>query len=264
MSQRNAENELGISHQSVHRILKEARWHPYMMQEVQALERGDRENRVTFAQSQLDILAAEPDYFNRIDWSDEAHFHLDGGVNTHNLRYWSNENPHWFRSKALHPPRVTVWAALGSSGIVGPYFFEGNVNGVNYLDMLQNFYFPNVQQRPGFEYQVFQQDGAPPHWTLNVRDWLNANFPQRWIGRLPSPMQWPPRSPDLTPLDFFLWGYIKSKVYRIPCPNLAELRQRIIEAFNEVSAEMIQRVIVEYERRLRKCIEVAGESVEIR
>lgn len=266
MSQRRVENELGISDTSIHRILKEARWHPYKMQELQAFEPGDQQTRVTFAQAQLDLLAAEPDFFNRIDWSDEAHFHLDGGVNTQNLRYWSEENPHWYRSKALHPPRVTVWAAMGSSGIVGPYFFGDNVNvnGENYLDMLQNFYFPQIQNRPGFAYQVFQQDGAPPHWRLTVRDWLNATFPHRWIGRLPSPMQWPPRSPDLTPLDFFLWGFIKSKVYRTPCPNLAALRQRIIEAFNEVPADMIHRVIVEYERRLRKCIEVGGESVELR
>uniref|UniRef100_A0AC34G6C5 Uncharacterized protein n=1 Tax=Panagrolaimus sp. ES5 TaxID=591445 RepID=A0AC34G6C5_9BILA len=57
---------------------------------------------------------------------------------------------------------------------------------------------------------------------------------------------------------------LQCRVYRIPCPNLAELRQRIIEAFNEVPVEMIRRVIVEYERRPRKCIEVGGESVEIR
>uniref|UniRef100_A0A914YGN8 DUF4817 domain-containing protein n=1 Tax=Panagrolaimus superbus TaxID=310955 RepID=A0A914YGN8_9BILA len=228
MNQRLAENELGIS---VQRILKEVKWHPYKMQNVQALYPGNLQCRVTFAQNQLDVLVAEPDFFNRIDWSDEAHFHLDGGVNTHNLRYWSEENPHWYRSKELHPPRVTVWAAMRGAGIIGPYFFNVNVNGDNYLDMLQNFYLPAIQNRPSFAYQVFQQDGAPPHWRLTVRDWLNANFPNRWIGRLPSPMQWPPR---------------------------------IIEAFNEVPAEMIRRVIVECERRLRKCIEVGGESVEIR
>uniref|UniRef100_A0A914PQU3 DUF4817 domain-containing protein n=1 Tax=Panagrolaimus davidi TaxID=227884 RepID=A0A914PQU3_9BILA len=262
MSQRRAANELGFSHQTVHRILKEYKWHPYKLQMIQALEPNDLVSRVTFAQNQLDLLAAEPNFFQRIDWSDEAHFHLDGGVNKQDFRYWSTENPHWHRSQALYPPRVTVWAAIGSSGIIGPYFFEGNVNGDNYLHMLRNFYLPQVQNRPGFANQVFQQDGAPPHWRLTVRDWLNANFPNRWIGRGSPIMPWPPRSPDLTPMDYFLWGILKSKVYRTPLANLAELRARIIEAFAEVTPEMIQNVIASYERRLRKCIEVGGESVE--
>ena len=49
---------------------------------------------------------------------------------------------------------------------------------------------------------TFQQDGAPLHISLDVRDALHARFPHRWIGRS-SPNQWPPRSPDLTPLDVF-------------------------------------------------------------
>jgi hypothetical protein len=54
----------------------------------------------------------------------------------------------------------------------------------------------------------FQQDGAPPHWNLIVRASLNQRFPNRWIGRA-SPISWPTRSPDITPCDFFLWGYGK-------------------------------------------------------
>uniref|UniRef100_A0AC34FQ12 Transposase n=1 Tax=Panagrolaimus sp. ES5 TaxID=591445 RepID=A0AC34FQ12_9BILA len=71
MSQRRAENELEISDTSVQRILKEVRWHPFKMQKIQALELGDLQCRITFAQNQLDLLAAEPDFLNRIDWSDK-------------------------------------------------------------------------------------------------------------------------------------------------------------------------------------------------
>lgn len=48
----------------------------------------------------------------------------------------------------------------------------------------------------------FQQDGAPPHYAMPVRNWLNERFPGKWIGRRGA-IEWPPRSPDLTPLDFF-------------------------------------------------------------
>uniref|UniRef100_A0AC34GEQ1 Uncharacterized protein n=1 Tax=Panagrolaimus sp. ES5 TaxID=591445 RepID=A0AC34GEQ1_9BILA len=77
-------------------------------------------------------------------------------------------------------------------------------------------------------------------------------------------MAWPPRSPDLTPMDYFVWGFVKSKVYGAPLANLNELEQRVRAAFDEIPLEMIQRVVNDYERRLRRCIEVNGHSVEVR
>ena len=65
------------------------------------------------------------------------------------------------------------------------------------------------------------QDGAPPHFNCFVTDVLNARFPDAWIGPIP----WPLRSPDLSPLDFFLWGgYIKNIVCaeKINIPHLQE------------------------------------------
>ena len=62
---------------------------------------------------------------------------------------------------------------------------------------------------PGF----FQQDGAPPHFTLSVSEFLNEQYPNRWIGRN-GLIFWSPRSSDTTPLDFFfLWGYVKNRVF---------------------------------------------------
>ena len=53
----------------------------------------------------------------------------------------------------------------------------------------------------------FQMDGAPAHWGLNGRAFLNARFGDRWIG-IDGPTPWHPRSPDINPLDFLLWGYV--------------------------------------------------------
>jgi hypothetical protein len=52
---------------------------------------------------------------------------------------------------------------------------------------------------------LFQQDGAPPHLHKEVTEFLNRKFPEKWIGR-GGPVTWPPRLPDLTPLEFFFWG----------------------------------------------------------
>jgi hypothetical protein len=54
---------------------------------------------------------------------------------------------------------------------------------------------------------IFQQDGALPHFQLDVHAYLDANLPGHWIGRASdngSVLSWPPQSPDLTPLQFFL------------------------------------------------------------
>lgn len=62
----------------------------------------------------------------------------------------------------------------------------------------------------------FQQDGAPPHYRLEVQQLLDEKLPTLWIGRgVPTP--WPSRSPHLTLLDFLLWGFVKYKVYQTRC-----------------------------------------------
>ena len=65
---------------------------------------------------------------------------------------------------------------------------------------------------------------------------LDAEFPNRWIGR-DGPTPWPPRSPDITPLDFFLWRYVKDKVFSTPVPDITNLKARITDAFATVTED---------------------------
>lgn len=262
-SLRRISNQTAVSVTSAWRILKTEKFHPYKLQLVQKLLPMDHQSRVAFALAQINILNEEPDFLNNIIFSDEAHFHLNGAVNRHNFRYWSTDNPQWYEEKPLHSPRVTVWAAIGRSGIVGPFFFDNNVNGANYLHMLQTQFLPQIEHNPQFQTMVFQQDGAPPHWTLAVRQFLNQTFPQRWIGRDSPFSHWPPRSPDMTPMDFFLWGFLKSKVYTQQILTLEELKQRIDAAFEEVTEGMIDRAFESYERRLHRCVETNGQTLEL-
>ena len=90
--------------------------------------------------------------------------------------------------------------------IIGPFIFaESTVRADIYLDMLRHCVALQLEKfQP---WVVFQQDGAPPYWGLMGRDFLNETFPNRWVGRK-GPTPWPPRSPDITPLDFFS-AYVK-------------------------------------------------------
>jgi len=82
-----------------------------------------------------------------------------------------------------------------------------------------------------------------------VIDVLNEGFPDAWIGR-GGPISWPPRSPDLSPLDFFLWGYIKNIVYAEKIRNIQHLQDRITSAIEIVTRDMIQKTWQEMEFRL--------------
>jgi hypothetical protein len=74
-------------------------------------------------------------------------------------------------------------------------------------------------------------DGAPPHFSHIARQYLNDNFPGKWIGRC-GPVAWPSRSPDLNPIDLYLWGHVKSEVYSTPVTNVDELWERTIRRLN--------------------------------
>jgi hypothetical protein len=67
------------------------------------------------------------------------------------------------------------------------------------------------------------------------------HFPGRWVGR-DGPIPWPPPSPDITPLDFSLWGHVKDIVYKIPVNSLDELKLRIVAAVETVTQQMLEKL----------------------
>ncbi|GFV20180.1 transposase [Trichonephila clavipes] len=169
---------------------------------------------VEWAQNEIAVV---PDFPKRILFSDEAHFWLNGYVNKQNCRIWSEANPQVYVETLLHPEKLTVWCALWAGGIIGPYFFKNDeghnvtVNGVRYSAMITNFFIPELNNHDVQELW-FQQDGATCHTACATIDLLKDMFGDHLISRF-GPVNWPPRSCDLTPLDYFLWGYVKSLVY---------------------------------------------------
>lgn len=217
-SVRHRAQELGLSKSSVHRILKiDLHLHPYKVQLRQELKITDHRIRRAFAGWALNQLDEDDQFFKKIIFSDEAHFHLNGYVNKQNCRIWGSENPHALVQLPMHPLKVTVWCGLWNGGVIGPYFFENDagervtVNGQRYHDMLEKILWPQLEDME-LDGMWFQQDGATAHTTNANIDFLHTKFPERVISRN-GDVNWPPRSCDITPLDFFLWGYVKDKVY---------------------------------------------------
>ena len=119
----------------------------------------------------------------RFVFSDEATFHLTGKVNKHNARICGTEHPHLTREYVRYSPKMNVFCAISKKHVYGPFFFEGTtVNSEAYLDILQNWLMELLFDGEQANF-IFQQDRAPPHWSLIVRQYLNATLHSRWIKR---------------------------------------------------------------------------------
>ena len=99
------------------------------------------EARVKFYKTITEMFESGEIDENKIVFSDEAHFWLNGYVNKQNYRFWDTENPNISISKFLHPEKVTLWAALSVKGIY-LYFFDSTVTGNSYKELLETKFFP--------------------------------------------------------------------------------------------------------------------------
>ncbi|GFS90809.1 DUF4817 domain-containing protein [Trichonephila clavipes] len=176
-----------------------------------AIHQNDHRARRRFVELAQNEIAAVPDH-KRILFSDEAHFWLNGYVNKQNCRIWSEANPQVYVETPLHPEKLTVWCALWAGA-------------------------------------VFQQDGATCHTARATIDLLKDTFGDRLISRF-GPVNWPPRSCDLTPLDYFLWGYVKSLVYADKPQTLDHLEDNIRRVIADIRPQMLEKVIENWTSRL--------------
>ena len=155
---------------------------------------------------------------------------------------------------------------MTSNRIFGPIFFEDNetgqaqtVNTERYVSMLNTVF--NSETIAEVADHWFQQDGAPCHTSKLSMACLEEKFPSRLISAK-SEFPWPACSPDLNPLDYFLWGHVKSKVFESDPQNTEELKEAVMEAIASVPVDMLQRTVDNFVRRLDLCYTAKGAHFE--
>jgi hypothetical protein len=206
-----AAKELSMSKTTVWRVLrKRLVFIPYRIQMVQQLSDEDHRRRVDFCLHLQDLMSSDDHFLEKVQFSVEVTFHVSIAVNRRNVRIWESENPRAHVEHQRDSPKVNVFCAFSSQKVYGPFFFaEETVTGMTYLDMLQLWLMPRLQNIPTF---VFQQDGSPAHLHCEVRQYLNTGLPGRRIRRASGNdqqlMLWTPRAPDLTPCDYISGGGI--------------------------------------------------------
>ncbi|GFX48188.1 uncharacterized protein TNCV_4115231 [Trichonephila clavipes] len=164
-------------------------------------------------------IAIVPDFHKRILFSDEAHFWLNGYVNKQNCRIWSEANPQVYVETPLHPEKTDC------------------------LVRFMGWWNPSSKTMKGTTLQSlelwFQQDGATCHTACATIDLLKDSFGDR-----------PPKSCDLTTLDYFLWGYVKSLVYADKPQTLDPLEDNIRLVIADIRPQMLEKVIGNWTSRL--------------
>ncbi|GFW42440.1 transposable element Tc3 transposase [Trichonephila clavipes] len=114
--------------------------------------------------------------------------------------------------------------------------------------MITNFFIPELNNHD-FQELWFQQDGATCHTARATIDLLKDTFDDRLISRF-GPVNWHPRSCDLTPLDYFQWGYVKSLVYADKPQTLDHLEDNIRRVIADIRPQMLEKVIENWTSRL--------------
>jgi len=109
----------------------------------------------------------------------------------------------------------------------------------------------------------FQNDGAPPHSSRGVTNFLNYRFPGRWIGRC-GPHHWPAKSSELSPLDYFVWGWMKEIVYSEKLETREALFGRILDAADHIRNSLLKllRVTRADQNRASGCVAAGGGIYE--
>ena len=144
-------------------------------------------------------------------------------------------------------------AQLGSTDLI---FIDPGVkiNGQYYRDvLLSEHMLPAIKELSVNEFFIFQQDSAPAHRAKDTVALLERETPA-----FITPLQWPPNSPDLNPVDYKIWSALEERVYKTRVRDVAHLRERLREEWAVFEQGIIDRAVQQWRVRLRACIRVEG------
>lgn len=153
-----------------------------------------------------------------------------------------------------HPPAVMVWGCISADGPGPLHFVEGTLRQEQYKRILSDVFLPYLNSLPYVRsHYTFMQDGAPCHSSKLITNFLMEEN----IDVLP----WPGNSPDQNPIEN-CWAYLKSKVYNMPNPTVAILKQNIENIWynNEDFKNMISSCIKSMPSRIKSLIKEKGGS----
>ena len=206
-------------------------------------------------------------------FSDEANFDLSGHCNTQNLRLYAEKKtqnpeqggrPEDFVIEKSVSKKIMVFLGVSVNGTFGLKIYKDcTMDGDTYHKLLQYTVLPELRRVNGgnLDNLVWTQDGAPCHTKLTNLQYLDNQFEGRVVSK-GARRDWPARSPDFNPLDFCIWGYLKSKVFFPKPQNLNELEANIRREIALIPQEMCRKAVLSVRSRAQKCMDANGKTFE--
>ena len=263
-SQRQIARELGISQPSVINIVKrDLRLKFLKKRKAHELTEANMQARLDRSQSLLRRYPAA--MVNFIWFTDEKIFTVAAPSNSQNDRLYAAAGTRkkdiagarLLRKRPTFSKSVMVSVGVSALGRTAIHFVEPGVkvNGQYYRDvLLMQGLLPDI--RTFSDYYTFQQDGAPAHKARETVELLGNETPD-FI-----PPTLPPNSPDLNPVDYKIWSVMQGRVYRTKVRDIEDLRQHIMQVWDEFDQGIIDASIKQWRRRLRACVTANGGQFE--
>lgn len=253
---------MNITKSSMQRILKsDLGLKAYKKQRVHGLTEAQKKARVVKSRN---LLAWHDG--DEIIFSDEKMFLLQESHNQQNDRVYVKRLSDAPMDKLAveryqNVSRVMVWGAISKKGKLPLLFIEKGVKiDTDYYiqNVLKEHLLPHATRLYGDQFYCFQQDSAPSHKAKRTQAWCEENLPDF----IPA-LEWPSASPDLNPLDFFVWGYMLSKLGSTKGLKLEEFKQRLIKIWDEMDQNMVRAACNSFFKRLRATVKGKGERIEL-
>jgi hypothetical protein len=142
--------ESAIPKSTVHKALhKKLKLHTYKIQLLHEIKAADKPMRKEFAEHMLETIDSDPNFMHNIMSTNEATFRINGCINRRNYRIWGSKKTHVTHEFVRDSPKLNVWCGLIHDHIFGPFVFaENTIDGRMFLDMLELFLFPQVDDLP--------------------------------------------------------------------------------------------------------------------
>ena len=183
---------------------------------VQQLSDEDHRRKIHFCLQLRDLISSDDHFLEKMQFSDETTFHVSGAVHRRNVRIWWSENPHAYVEHQRDSPKDNLFCANSSQKVYGPFFAEETVTVMIYLDMLQLWLMPQLQNTPTTNHLVHRRSHSsetevPRTSTVRfVNTWTQCYQDVGYGVRLERTNHWcyVPRGPlTLLPTVFFFsWG----------------------------------------------------------
>ena len=244
------ELELSISASLISRTRRKIGYVYTHPRKRQALTEKQISKRIEFCENNIKIFEK---WYKNVIITDESRF----GMYPDSSRLWlqrGNYNERTFVSEEKFYPTIMAWAGIGYNYKSKLIIIDSTLNATNYIKMLEeNNVIDDIKSKTtNRAVMYFQQDGAPAH---------NAKIAKEYIrSKIELIDDWPSNSPDLSVIEN-LWAILKQRLKVNPPQNLEELKNRLIEEWEKIDQETINKLMEEYPARFYLCIKEKGKSI---